>query len=311
MIDFSPEIETLRQSGALTDARAASLIARQKREVFSVYPELRLTLWLGVMLIVTGAGILVARNVEKIGPLALALAIAAASAGCYGYAIWHRRLARSSVIDDFVLLLGALLLSVDLGYVESQFHLLDYGWPRHFLILAILHGVTAYFFDSRTLLCLSLAALAGWMGIEQRVETLFESTAETSIRALICSGCVLLWRAIDARSRASRTFEPVFEHFAANLALFGALSLTFDHSTRWVGTLLTIAIAAGVILHGFRSRSESFVIYSYVYAVIAIDVFIVAELIQEDVALLSYLILSTIAAITGLFLLHSRFRGPS
>lgn len=308
MIDLSPEIEALRVAGALNDADAAHLAALHRRDVFSVHPELRLTSWLGVMLIVTGAGILVARNVERIGPLALALAIGAAAAGCYGYAIWRRRLQRSSVVDDFILLLGALLVSVDVGFIESQFRLLEYGWPRYFLILAVVHGVTAYFFDSRSLLSLSLAALASWMGVEQRVETLFDSTAETSIRAMVCSASILLWRAIDVRYRASRTFQPVFEHFAANLALFGGLSLTFDRDTRWIGTLLTMAIAAAVVFHGFRRRAEAFVIYGYVYPVIAIDVLVIAELIKESVAIYAYLVLSTIAAIAGLFLLHARFR---
>lgn len=307
MIDFSIEIETLRAAGAVDDASAARLSAHQRREVFSVHPELRITSWLGVMLVVTGAGILVSENIDRIGPVTLAAAIGIASAACYGYTAWRRRPGPSAFLEDFVLLLGALLLSVDLGYIESQFHVLDQGWPRHFLIAAVVHGLGAYFFDSRALLSLSLAALAAWLGVEQRFQTLFESSMETSVRAMTAAVVVLIWRFADRRRRTSRSFEPVFEHFAANLALFGALSLTFEGGTRVVGAILTIAFATAVIAHGFRRRTESFVIYGYVYGVIAADVLMV-ELIDVDVLVALYLIVSTIAAIVGLFLLHLRFR---
>lgn len=307
MIDFSPEIETLRAAGAVDDATAARLLAQQRRDVFSVHPELRLASWLGVMLVVTGAGILVTRNLDRIGPATLAVAIALAAAACYGYAVWRRRAGHTSFLDEFVLLLGALLLSVDLGYIESQFHVLDHGWPRHFLIAAILHGTGAYFFGSRALLALSLVALAAWLGVEQRFQRVFESSLETSVRALLSSVIVLIWRAIDRRQRASRAFQPVFEHFAANLALFGALSLTFEGGTRILGSILTLVFAAVVVAHGFRRRTEAFVIYAYVYGVIAIDVLMV-EIIGVDVFIALYLIVSTIAAIVGLFLLHLRFR---
>ena len=39
------------------------------REVFSIHAELRFLTWGGVMLIATGVGILVTKNLEAIGPL--------------------------------------------------------------------------------------------------------------------------------------------------------------------------------------------------------------------------------------------------
>ena len=40
-----------------------------------------------------------------------------------------------------MLLLGALLLSADLGYIEAQFKLLEHGWPRYLLLLAVDMGL--------------------------------------------------------------------------------------------------------------------------------------------------------------------------
>lgn len=299
MLNFEHEIAEL--------PAADRLLPLERREVFSIYPELRVMSWGGVMLIVAGVGVLISKNLDRIGPVLLATAIAVAAAGCYAYAAWRRKATAHSLVDDFVLLLGALLLSADIGYIESQFHLLDHGWPRHFLIMAVVHGVTAYLFDSRTLLSLSISSLTAWLGVESRPETIFNASTETAVRMFLCAVVVLTWRFVDSKQRQSRTFEPVFDHFAANLALIGALVLTFDGDTRTVGTLLTLILAAVVIAYGIRTHSESFVLYAYVYAVLAIDIFVL-DVLSGTTEILLFIVFSTTVAIVGLFALHARFR---
>src|SRR5450759_5260251 len=166
------EIRQLREEGALPAEVADVMIAKERREVVSVYTEVRVLAWAGVMLIVTGVGIIVSKNLDRIGPIAIAAAIGIASAACYGYCVAQRRSAHRP-LSDYILLLGALLLSADVGYIEHQFHLLGSEWPRHFLLLAVVHGATAYFFASRTLLSLSIAALASWFGFERNAGALF------------------------------------------------------------------------------------------------------------------------------------------
>ena len=71
MLSYEPELEQLRP--ILGDGAANVLIARERREVFSIYPELRLASWGGVMLLATAAGIVLKNNLDRIGPLALAV----------------------------------------------------------------------------------------------------------------------------------------------------------------------------------------------------------------------------------------------
>ncbi len=305
MLDLSAEMERL---GATPAA-----LARERREVFSIFPELRAMSWGGATLIATGAGVLLSRNLDRIGPFALATAVLVAAAAAYGYAIWRKRSARTSLVDEYILLLGALLLSADLGYIEAQFHLLDHGWPRHLLVLTVIHAAGAYYFGSRTLLALSLMALTAWMGIERRVDAVFDSGTETGIRAMVTAAMILLWRAADSRWRGARatppahSFQRVFEHAAANVALAGAMMLVFQNGTRFIGTVIVLAFAAFTMRYGFKVRVESFVIYAYAYAALAVLV-LGADLIRVDELIMLFLIVASIAAIAGLFFLHSEFR---
>jgi hypothetical protein len=304
MLSYEPELQSLRP--LLGDRATDVLIARERREVFSLYPELRLMSWGGVMLLATAAGIVLKNNLDRIGPLALAIAIGLAAAACYSWTWWRR--ARASLVDDYVLLLGALLLSADVAFIETQFHLLGGQWQRHFLLLAIAHGAGAYVFRSRMVLSLSIAAFAAWLGVEQRHVLEFNADQDFAMRAFLCAALLLVWREIDRRVRRVSDFTPVFEHFAAMLALSAGFVLMIEDSTRVAGCLATIVIAAIVIAWGVRTRRESFVLYAYLYAVVAVDVLVVNAISDVEALALLFIVVSTIAAVVGLIVIHSRMK---
>jgi len=307
LLSLEPELTTLRDDGLLDDATAAHAIAIERRDVVSIYPELRLLTWAGVMLISTGVGLYISKHLDDIGPLAIATVIGLAAIACYAWAYWKRS-REAALIDDYVLLLGALLASADVGYIENHYHLLGASWSRHFLFLALLHATTAYVFESRLVLSLSVASLAAWLGIERRsVDAIFEAPVETAGRAFICAAIVLGWRVADKFARRETTFSSLFDHAAANLAFWGALTLAVHKETRLLGCTIAIVLAIASMLYGRRIGEATFVIYAWVYGMIAVDI-AVCHAIDEEVLIALYLLVSTIAAIAGLFVSYVRMR---
>jgi hypothetical protein len=271
------------------------MLVGARRDIVPIGDELRALAWLGVMLIATGVGIAVKKHFNEIGPLTIALILAAAAIACYAVAVW-----RQSSIRDYIVLLGALLISADVGFVESQWHLLGSEWQRHFLLLAFVHAAAAYYFGNRAVLSLSIAALAAWLGIERH--EIFGSQTDFAYRALICAAILLVWRFANRKL----DFASLFEHSAANIAFWGALTLTADNPTRVVGLLVTLIFAAAALTYGLKQRLEVFVMYAGVYALIAVDIVIV-DWIHEPIISSGYLLISSIAAIAALFVIHARF----
>ena len=304
MFSLAPEIESLRDHGVITPETAAPLIASERREVVSIYAEVRFLMWGGVMLIVSGVGVLVSKHLDEIGPLAIALAIGIAAAACYAWAAWKRN-RTASLVDDYVLLLAALLLSADVGFIERTWHLLGANWKDYLLVLAVVHAATAYIFDSRLVLSVSLTSLAAYLGIQRSLDSLFGSSRDTATRAFVCAAIVLAWRLVDGRTRKRRTFAPVFDHYIANLAFWGALILSADSELRLLGCAIGIALAVASATYGIKTHSEMFVIYAWIYGLIAVNVALFDVI--PNVAPF-FAMVSSIAAIVGLFVIHSQMR---
>lgn len=286
---------------ALSTRAIDFLLTRERREHFSVHPEVRICAWLGAMLLATAAGIVLKNNFERIGPIGIAALVAILAAGCYVWT-WRRR-TRSSIADDSVLLLGALLLSADVAFIESQFHLLGDAWYRHFLIVAVAHGIGAYLYNSRALLTLSIVALAAWMGIEQSTFHRIDAQ-EFSLRCIGMASLLGIWWRVNRRSEFTSTLELFF----ANFLLLAFFANMFEERTRLFGCGMTIVSAMMVMRWGFRTRRESFVLFAFVYAVIAVDVLLVDLFSGQDAVVFLVLLVSSIAAIIALIFIHARFR---
>jgi hypothetical protein len=284
MHTLEAEFRELNAAGVVDAAAASQLIALDRGTLFPVFGELRVALYAAVAAITTGVGMVLKQNLDRIGPLTLIIGLGIVAALCYAAAIRTQlRGETRSIGGDYVLLLGALVVSADLGYAESQFHWLGAHWSWHLLILALLHAATAYALGSRLVLSLALTSLAAWFGVDAGVATAFRDGSafrHSGTEALLCSAVIVGWRAAHRRLGALPQFEEVFDHFAANLAFWGALALTFGADTRLAGLAVLLAVAAVAIQKGLRTRQQAFVVYGVGYAALGLCV-VEAQLVND------------------------------
>ena len=274
MHSLESEYRELQAAGLIDEAAASRAVALERGSIFSVFEELRFALYAAVASITAGIGLLVKDNLDRIGPITLIAVLALASAACYAAALRTRWQGRErSIGGDYVLLLGALIVSADLGYAESQFHWLGTEWQWYLLILAAFHGVTAYGLRSRLVLCTSIAALAAWFGIEGQAAMLFNvggSAAGLGMHAIGCAGTLLVWRAANRRLGGPESFESVFENFAANIGFWGVLALCLTPGSRLLGLILLATLAAASIFKALRSKEEIFAVYGTAYVALTL-----------------------------------------
>jgi hypothetical protein len=274
MHSLETEYRELNAAGLIDEATMSRAIALERGEIFSLFDETRLALYAAVAAITAGIGILVKDSLGQIGPLTLMATLAAIAAVCYGAAVRTRiRRETRSIGGDYVLLLGALIASADWAYAETHFHWLGDHWSWSLLILATVHATTAYALDSRLLLSLALTSLASWFGIQGHIQNLFagENPLRSSgIQALACASAILIWREINLRLRLNSAFLETLEHFATNLAFWGAIALCSTFRTRFIGAVVLLALAFVSVRKGLQHGLEIFVIYGIVYAALGL-----------------------------------------
>jgi hypothetical protein len=310
---LEPELRALHAEGLIDDATAARALARDRGRVFSMYAELRATLYAGVLLVMAGFGLILARNIERIGPLAIVLAVALVAIACAVPAVRAKLAGRAlAVAGEYLLLLAVLLASADLAYAERQFTLLGPLWSWHLLILAVLHAAIAYAFASPLVLAASLTALAGWFGVggtPGELLNLSYSEAEFGARALACAAVIAGWRYADRRAQPQSRFTEVFDHFAANLAFWGAIAWCSEWPWLAAGLPLLGAFAWAAIRRGLADGREAYLVYGTVYAAIGICAAALPH-VHGTTSSLGFALVVVCTAAATLWWLRRRLREP-
>ncbi len=311
MHTLEPEIRDLHAEGAIDNATAARALARDRGRIFSLHAELRATLYAGVLLVMTGVGIILARNLERIGPLAVVIALALLAVACAVPAV-RARIAGRPLTDasDYLLLLAVLLGSADLAYAERQFALLGPLWSWHLLLLAIVHAAVAYAFGSSLVLAAALTALVGWFGVGGSPGDVLRfsySSPELGGRALACAVVIAAWRYADRRARPGTRFSDVMDHFATNLAFWGAVTWCLEWPWLAPGLPLLAALSYASVRRGLDTGREAFLVYGTVYAGIGLCAAVLPRLHGITVSL-GFVLMVVCVAAAVLWQLRRRLR---
>ena len=241
--DVVRAITRLRADGVLSAGQADLFDRVARRGLVSVRFEIRALLYVGVLLLTSGVGVLVAQHHQEIGPLAIATGITLAAARlpalgrAPGRALLVGRGPSPSVAFDYVLLLGLLLLASALAYVEVQFTVLGPRWAYHLLIVGVVYLLAAYRWDSRTALGLALATLAAWRGLSISLvpaATLGPGVAADLRASAIALGALYVGAAVlSVRLGRKAHFEEVFANAGLLLLLGGLLSGVLEDHRAW------------------------------------------------------------------------------
>ncbi len=262
--EVADAIGVLTEKGILSPDQSATLLRVARRDLVSIRFELRALLYAGVLLAVSGVGLFLKQNQERIGPVTIASLLAAAAVGCFLFVLrrsppfsWSA-CGESHVASDYLLLLAVLLIGSDLAYVESRFRFLGADWAYHLLVVSVIAIAAAYRFDSGVVLSLGLSSLAAWRGLSTRIpmESRFsDRPGEIRANALACGVLFLAAAFVSVRTKRKAHFEPVFAAFGWLLLFGGLLSGVFEDKFGWpLWEIAAFGAAAAVIAFAYRFR---------------------------------------------------------
>ena len=217
-------LSDLVQKGLIAPEDAEKIAVFSVRQPFSLHWELKTLLYLGVVLLNVGLGFIIYENIDTIGHAAIIALIGAVSAGCFWYAIRHRRPFSLGEVEsptpyyDYILLLGCLTFLLMEGYWQFQYQIFGTRYGLATLIPMVLFFIVAYRFDNRGVLTMAITALASWLGVTVTTNELLiknDFNSSTIVNTGIFLGALLM-----AITFAGERFK-VKKHFSLTYLNFG------------------------------------------------------------------------------------------
>ena len=296
--------------GSISQEQHDTLVPLVRKERVSVYLELSALLYIGVLSFVGGLGWTVRADVANLGDAAIIALLSLIVAGAFAYAFAkvgpyaHTEVDSPTLALDYILYLGCRVLSSELAFIESRFHLFG-SWHHHLLLVSIVFGGLAYRFDNRFVLSLALSSLAGWLGI--RVSGLEVVAADPLRAAAVIYGAFVAGLGTWLyRQGIKAHFHEVYLHLSA-LSVLSALASGIGEpglGLMYVSALLSLC--AGTIYLGIHYQKFALVTYGVLYAYGAVS-YQVAEYVDDAAVISFYGVISGILVLVALVILARQF----
>jgi hypothetical protein len=304
-----------KEQGAISLEQHAHLASLSRREPFSLFLELNILLYAGVLAFVAGLGWTVTTWSQQLGGVLVLIILSTLLAACFWYcfsrapAFSPAETPAPSPVFDYVLYLGSLVWCVELAYLENRFHVLSGQWDLYLLATAGFFFFLAYRFDNRFVLSLALSSLAGWCGLTISHWPSHQDAAYRQYALLYCllvgAGGVLL-----QRCGLKPHFFGTYLNIEANVLFWALLSGVFNGQGYGLWFLALLIACGAFLAWGLTRRQFAFVAYAAVYGYVGVGSMLIRG-VTDETFVLGYFVITAFAMLVVLVQIARRFGRPA
>lgn len=279
-------IESLLNRALITKNQYQEITDHQNRNLFSLNAELKLFLYVSVLLFTSGIGILIYNNIDTIGHVAilaiLLVSIVASFYYCFKNAKGFQKSETSTEnpLVEYLALAANILTCIFIGYLQFQYQLFGthYGLPT--LIPTAISLGCAYYFDNKSILSIGITGLAAYVGISVTPQDLlqgnndFYANESLSYAAILLGFLLILWTIYSSRIQLKNHFSFIFLSFAIHIIGIACLANLVSDSSDAVLVFAVFLIASTVYFYkaSQQYKSISLFIFMLLYAYIGFNI---------------------------------------
>ncbi|MEP6711172.1 MAG: DUF2157 domain-containing protein [Ferruginibacter sp.] len=247
-----PLLDQLHAEGLISRESFQKTKSHAAIKLFSLHWELKTILYLGVMLLSGGLGILVYKNIDSIGHQVILLFIALVCAGCFFYCLKNKlpfstlRVKAPNSFFDYILLLGCLMFITFIAYFQYQYNVFGsrYGLAVFFPMVVLFFS--AYYFDHLGILSLAITNLAAWLGITVTPLHILQANdfnSNTIIYTSVFLGVLLIVLALGTEKKnIKKHFAFTYTNFGLHILFISCLAGMFYFNSIYLLWFLFLAV---------------------------------------------------------------------
>jgi hypothetical protein len=289
------------------------LLDIHKNNLLSVHQELRFSFYAGILLIIAGLGLTIKQYFVQLGDIAVivSLTIGALAAFIYcftkGNSYSQAEVLSPNIAFDYILFFGCTLYSMDIAYIETQFHVLGDSWNNYLLASTIIFLFFSYRYDNRLVLSLALSTLAAWFGFTLSKDR-FSFEEYHRFYALAYSLIILFAGGLLYRISVKRHFWDIYLNFAVHFLFVALISGVIQYKlfSIYFAALLVCSVALGY--YALRTRKFLYMLYTIIYGYIGISSAILDLIKTEIMLIFIYFIITPMIVIFSIFRLSRKFK---
>lgn len=217
--------EELLERKLISDSQMQAIKEYNGLRIFSIHNELRFLLYLSVLLFTSGVGVIIYKNIDSIGHIAILGALFLLTGIGFYFCFkkakgFHKdEVLFESPVYDYIVLLCTILSCIFIGYLQVQYKVFGFGLSS--LVCSAVGFFCAYYFDNKSALSIGITGLATFVGITVTPKTLLEneiySNPLLSYYGLALGILIILWTEYSNRISLKKHFSLVFLSFAQHL----------------------------------------------------------------------------------------------
>lgn len=281
----------LHDEGVISDTSFAKIKLKEENDALSVHWEIKTMLYIGVLLLSSGLGVLVYKNIDTIGHQFVLFFIALVCGACFYYCFKNKlpystdKVIAPNSFFDYILLLGCCSFITFIAYLQFQYNVFGnrYGLATFFPMLMLFS--CAYYFDHLGILSMAIVNLAAWVGITVTPMQILQSNdfnSSTIIFTGLALGTLLMLVAwASRRKRIKEHFEFTYANFGTHIVLISCLAAMFYFSTMYfVWFLILMGLVYFLYLKAVQDKSFYFILIISLYTYIGLS-YIILNLLSN------------------------------
>ncbi|THU33413.1 DUF2157 domain-containing protein [Niastella caeni] len=284
--------EKLYNEGLISAPSFQKIKLKADSSLFSVHWELKTILYLGILLLTGGLGILIYKNIDTIGHQVILAAIGLLCIGCFFYCERKKlpfamtKVQAPNSFFDYILLLGCLTLITFITYLQVQYTAFGNAYGLATFIPMVILFFCAYYFDHLGVLSMAITNLAAWMGIAITPLNILKANdfedAEIIFAGLFLGVALNVIALLSKQKNIKAHFSFTYTNFGMNILFIACLAGMFHFDDWYILWLLPLAaIAFFFYRRSLATASFYFMLLLTLYGYIGISYVIIRLLIDS------------------------------
>lgn len=271
----------LFDNNLIEKAQFEFLDAIETNKIISVFNELRLMLYLGIMLLSTGVGYFAYQNMGKFGHVSSMLLLLAGIIVCFFYILKYTPAYSNAKVSvthpyyDYLLILVSLLIVGLFGYIQVYFNLVHLLLNWSTLISAVILLFMAYRFDNRGLLSMGVTALSATFGIVISPVNWTKGEWLPSLdlynTAILLGVAFILIGQISQLKKIKSHFRFTYQNVGLLIFFIGCIAAIFDSNYSILYAFFLLFSSCAVIYYSWRYKEFLFFLYSSISGYIGLS----------------------------------------